>query len=295
MLQNSHYLQPGEMHKQVLETVYRTGHEVSGTKELLGQSFTMQAPVMQHLISARPGSNRRIGILEGLQLVAGWQMPRTMAKYGALGDFQDGEAYYGAYGPRIAPSLSLVCSRLHSEPRTRQAIATIWRAEDVHHIESKDVPCTLTIQFIIRDYRLHMIANMRSSDLWWGWTYDLVQFGLLQACMAEALGYDVGTLTISAGSLHVYERHYKDAVDWILDRKSSKYWMPDDPLWKDVSQWSPCLSHGSWGNQVKAARFMLSKISNKAFSESVFLTHSATAMLQLFERNANGASGGQIV
>jgi thymidylate synthase len=50
-----------------------------------------------------------------------------------------------------------------------------------------DVPCTLTLQFLIRQGRLDMIVNMRSNDLLWGFSYDITQFAFVQRLLAMCL------------------------------------------------------------------------------------------------------------
>jgi hypothetical protein len=84
---------------------------------------------------------------------------------------------------------------------------------------SKDVPCTISIQLLIRDRKLHMIVNMRSNDVVWGLPYDVFSF----TCLQEAFLYmlqergvpvdDLGSYHHHAGSLHIYDTHFELAKD----------------------------------------------------------------------------------
>ena len=46
---------------------------------------------------------------------------------------------------------------------------------------------------------------MRSQDILWGMGNDLPTFSFLQEIVATLLNAEMGTLTVSAGSFHVYD------------------------------------------------------------------------------------------
>ena len=96
-----------------------------------------------------------------------------------------------------------VKGELEKNPNSRRAIIHIKAADNT---ESKDVNCTCTLQFFIRDGKLYMITYMRSNDIWMGFPYDVFQFTNMQILMSMELGVKLGTYTHIAGSLHLYER-----------------------------------------------------------------------------------------
>lgn len=119
-----------------------------------------------------------------------------------------GKVHPGAMGTQI----QAVCSLLRDKPDTRQAVVTMWNAGDLlWAIEGsrKDIPCTLSIQFHLRNNELHMVVTMRSQDLWLGLPYDAFCFAMLQQMMATELGAEMGTYTHCVGSLHLYERNQR--------------------------------------------------------------------------------------
>ncbi len=72
----------------------------------------------------------------------------------------------------------------------------------------------MSFKFLIRQDKLHIIANMRSNDLWLGWPYDNFNFSMLGAYVALLL-YDIykievglGITTINAGSRHLYKPNF---------------------------------------------------------------------------------------
>jgi len=103
-----------------------------------------------------------------------------------------------------------VITLLQEKPNTRQAVITMWNGGDLLHAiigDHKDLPCTLSLQFLLRGRLLHCIATMRSNDVWLGLPYDVFAFTCLQRLIADALKVKTGMYVHQVGSLHVYERN----------------------------------------------------------------------------------------
>lgn len=97
-----------------------------------------------------------------------------------------------------------VKNELKKNPNSRRAVIHIKEASDK---ESKDINCTVCLQFFIRNNKLHMTTYMRSNDLWMGFPYDVFQFTNMQVLMSMELGVELGTYTHISGSLHLYKRN----------------------------------------------------------------------------------------
>jgi len=171
--------------------------------------------------------------IEGLWILRGEANPERLVHYAkAVGDFVNPNTGLmdGAYGPRIrkvpvlrdgngfeikGPSIvtmdqfRIALYRLTKDPNTRQAVVVIHNPMYDWNNQTKDLPCTLTFQFLLRDSRLDMIVNMRSQDAWWGFVYDTGEFQWFQEIMAGWLGVDLGRYIHVDGSLHLYEK------DWV--------------------------------------------------------------------------------
>lgn len=94
---------------------------------------------------------------------------------------------------------------LKIDPNSRRGVINLNYANpDV--IRTKDEPCTIALQFYIRHNKLCCTVMMRSNDIWRGLPYDIVYFTLLQTIIANALGYETGTYTHFATSLHMYDK-----------------------------------------------------------------------------------------
>ena len=96
------------------------------------------------------------------------------------------------------------------DPMSRRAVIPMY-GTDIDHMdeEAKDVPCTIAIEFRLRRGKLNARAIMRSQDILWGMANDIPTFSFLQEIIAILLNAEVGALTITVGSFHVYESRMK--------------------------------------------------------------------------------------
>ena len=132
----------------------------------------------------------------------------------------DGEAVNSAYGYRLtgrhpaAPvnQWQYVVDELTRDRASRRAVALIALPADMT-APTKDFPCTLVLQFMIRGNQLHVSVHMRSNDLVWGFTNDVFAFTMMQEYLLAQLQGVYPELTLGrywhyAGSLHAYDRHF---------------------------------------------------------------------------------------
>lgn len=105
-----------------------------------------------------------------------------------------------------------VKQELTKDPDSRRAVIHIRQPQD-SYMAVKDVPCTLNLQFFIRDSKLHLVVQMRSNDLILGTALDVPAFTFMQEMMALELGLELGFYYHTSNSMHVYERHYKMCED----------------------------------------------------------------------------------
>lgn len=118
--------------------------------------------------------------------------------------------------------LKMVEEMLAKDPASRQAVIHIKQPRDLVNFPSKDVNCTVCLQFLIREGKLYMTTYMRSNDLWMGFPNDVFQFTAIQIYLAMKLGCKLGTYTHIAGSLHLYERDYQTSLENIKKMAEQK-------------------------------------------------------------------------
>lgn len=152
----------------------------------------------------------RYAIGEMLWYMSGNKNLKEIQKYTTGWDrmTDDGKTVNSNYGHCIRHKFGFdqweyVKDLLRKDPQTRQAVIHIKTADDK---ESKDVNCTVCLQFFYRDKKLHMTTYMRSNDIWMGFPYDVFQFTNMLILMSMELGVDIGTYTHVVGSLHLYQR-----------------------------------------------------------------------------------------
>lgn len=142
----------------------------------------------------------------------------------------DEETVNSNYGTRIQKAtcefsgevfdqLKMVEKMLRNDSASRQAVIHIKQARNLVDYPTKDVNCTVCLQFFIRDGKLYMTTYMRSNDLWMGFPNDVFQFTAIQIYLAMRLNVQLGAYTHIAGSLHLYERDYKKALENINSQK----------------------------------------------------------------------------
>lgn len=126
---------------------------------------------------------------------------------------------------------------LSADKDSRQAVMNIHVPSDRHR-GNKDVACTLTLQWFIRENRLHLIVNMRSNDQIFGFTNDVFQFTMLQECMMHELrgaypDLQLGHYYHNAGSMHIYSRHFEMAQAILQNSSDEECIMPSMDAWNE--------------------------------------------------------------
>lgn len=116
-----------------------------------------------------------------------------------------------AYGPRLFRASSSdgrsqfdrVVQLLRTDPDSKRAAMLIMRPDELIDAGNPDVACTLGLQFMLRDGRLHLSAYMRGNDAVIGLLCDTFSFTFIQEYAARHLGVAVGTYTHHVGSMHI--------------------------------------------------------------------------------------------
>lgn len=199
---------------------YESAPRGQKVKEILGASFTIKNPRDRIPYVVGRKFSMSYMVAELIWYLAGDNSTSWISKYSAFWKniSDDGVTANSAYGARLFKphdkiaqgrytQLEYVIDELRKDPDSRRAVMHLRVPDD--SIDAKlDVPCTLALQFFIRDGALHQVANMRSSDLIFGIAYDIPAFTVFQELIANELGVRMGTYTHTSNSLHIYERHF---------------------------------------------------------------------------------------
>lgn len=251
----------GRLSTNILRQGNYTDSRAGRVLEMPGATMlVMQDPHHSMALNRHRRLNPWVSLAEFPWLMAGrndvaWLLP-YLPKAGQFSD--DGKTWRAGYGPRLrmwpdphpegryrepVDQLQRVVDLLRNEPATRQAAISIWDPRR-DWVDSKDIPCTLSLSFMPRAGQLDLLVTMRSNDIVWGLTgVNMVNFtGLLQV-VAACAGMGLGQYTHVAHNLHVYERH------WPMIRRISREAIGERPLDRPFTWVGPA------GREVELERY----------------------------------------
>jgi thymidylate synthase len=220
------------------DALFRLGEEVSPrgepTIELSDVQITLTDPAKAIPYDVGRNLHMAIASAEFIQLLGGYSDVEQLKSISPVFDrFTDGGRLRGAYGPRLHKQWPKLLKRLTADPNTRQGVVTIWRENELEN-DVRDVPCTISLSYTIRNGALDARTHMRSNDFWLGTPYDFGQFTALQRTLAFVLGVEVGTYTHFVNSLHMYKRDINAAKHLVVDSSSTRDLMP--PITFDTTE-----------------------------------------------------------
>jgi len=152
---------------------------------------------------------------------------------------EDKKTMGGAYGPRIVPQLKQCLDLFKEDINTRRSVVHFHSPSDLAR-ESRDIPCPISVQFLVREGKLDMIVSMRSQSIVMVWPYDVALMTMIQEMIACQLGIPIGFYYHFSGSAHIYEdkvgfgKVIMEEMD--LDKESKRVMMPpmDANCFKDI-------------------------------------------------------------
>ena len=198
----------------------------SDVLELIDQKLKLTNPRKLGIYDRARKFKKEYAIAELLWYIGRDPKPGNIGELASIWkDIQDDEgkveSNYGLYV--FGENWEWIVTELESDPESRRAVISIY--DNSHkHSNYRDHPCTMSLQFLIRNEHLNLIWNMRSSDLVFGFCNDMFCASMILQLMLNELDemdLRLGDITFNLGSLHVYERHFK------MIMKVSKFW--NDP------------------------------------------------------------------
>lgn len=208
-------LEINKLYSDLCKRLLKEGKEVAGTKEINNMLFHLED--INNNIVTLSSRNTSIPYVIGelTWYFAGINRCDFIGKFGSMWNriTDDGVTNNSAYGYLIQKKHGFnqfikIIKLLQKDPNSRRAVINI-NTPNENVIETKDEPCTISLQFFVRDNKVDLTTVMRSNDIWFGLTFDIIYFTELQKWVADTLGYEYGTYTHFAGSFHTYERDYE--------------------------------------------------------------------------------------
>lgn len=156
-------------------------------------------------------------------------------------DVADDGVIYGGYGLRLfnwdgLNQVKSLTEMLRRKPDSRRAVVQLFDRADLA-AGKHDVPCTCTLQFLVRENKLQLLTNMRSNDVHWGLPHDVFCFTSLQEIMARSLGVELGSYKHIVGSLHLYTKDTGPAKRFLREG-----WQSTAPVMPEMPEGDPWTS-----------------------------------------------------
>jgi thymidylate synthase len=250
-------------------------------------------------------------------------------------DSEDGKTLYGAYGPRMFnlrghDQIQNIVKLLTEKPESRRAVIQLFDAQDLS-APRKEIPCTCSLQFMIRAGRLNMVTVMRSNDAYLGLSHDVFAFTMIQEILARNLQVELGAYTHFVGSLHIYTRHRSAVQKYLQEgwQPTQNVAMPEmprsdpwssiqallqaeaairlgrdpkqfldglDPYWQDLGRLLEvyrCFQDGNNKEITRIRKKMASPVYDQYITKKVRASRTVprSGQLELFEQDADSDTG----
>jgi thymidylate synthase len=186
------------------------GRRARPTLELLGYMFQVVNPLSCLFYSEERVPNLPYSVASLLWTLSGSDDVESISFYNALGRrfSDDGSRLAGAIGARLlgpdGNQIEAIVNRLSGDPSSRRTVGVVLRPDD-NFRETRDYPCVLAVQYLLRDGELHAVTFMRSQSALMVLPYDAFAFMAIQCFLAAMLQVQPGTYTHFSGSCHIYE------------------------------------------------------------------------------------------
>jgi len=141
------------------------------------------------------------------------------------------------YGYQWAFQIENVLFELKENPFSRRLMVNSWNYSELDDMNLP--PCHYNWQLLCYEndngtIDLDMVVSMRSSDLFVGLPFNLVNYGTLLHLISHHVGYNARNLHINMASAHIYCSHI-ETVKTLLDRSITPYKQSTITLLHDAS------------------------------------------------------------
>ncbi|MEU8203393.1 thymidylate synthase [Streptosporangium sp. NPDC049046] len=233
------------------------------SREVLNVSFTLTDPRRRTPALATRRTNIIFNLAEALWYLAGrddldmigYYAPRLRSL--AVDGARLGGTAYGPrlFAPRGRSQFDHAVKLLTADPDSKRAAMTVMRPFEFADLSNPDVACTLAVQFLIREGRLHTVVFMRGNDALLGLLCDAFSFTFIAEFTALQLGVPLGTYTHQVSSMHVNEPDLPRVQAILAERTRPPVMAPAMPA---TTTWHTIQKVLDWEEALRANRRRLS-------------------------------------
>lgn len=233
-----------EQWKNILKEVKEKGNTVTrdkkrDIKEIISYQFKIEDPRDRIIFNKNFELNIFQCVGQFLWITQGSFNAEAITYYVPISErfSSDGIRMIGAYGPRLfgiqhMNQIKHIIDILDEDTSRRRAVASIYLPQFDQHKVSDEVPCTLNLQYLIREKNVHAVTYMRSQNAFRLLPYDVFLFTMLQeyisAVLTTAHDLSLGNYNHYSGSFHIYQDELP-FIEKVLE-DDSKYSYKMDPM-----------------------------------------------------------------
>ena len=207
-----------DVYKELLNTLQKQ-EVVGNTKEINNCCLIVHNPTLVNFYLPNRKISEKYANAELEWYWSGDNSCKTIGKFAKmwLDLTDDGETNNSAYGYIIQKKygfdqLQQIIELLKKDKNSRRAVLNI-SDPSINRITTKDMQCTIALQFLIRNNELQMTVYMRSNDIYFGLPYDYIYFVSIGQYIANKLNINFGLYTHHATSMHMYLRDEEKFIE----------------------------------------------------------------------------------
>ena len=193
--------------RKILDYIMKNGVEYTDRrKKLCKEALNITA-----IVESTEGIMKPIEILGKFNK---WLYPSLEQIENVITGKEDSEEYYYNYGERafnydgFNQVEDYVIPLLKKTPTSKRAFVTFLDPNKDTQSTKKEVPCLVMMNFNIREGKLHSTLIIRSNDMFHGWPGNLAQAYFLTRYVAKSLNCQIGTITTTSISAHIFEEQF---------------------------------------------------------------------------------------
>ena len=242
-----------QSYNDLIDLVKNYGQETKPRDKPTIEIVNLSVEMSTGILIKRRGMNVKLAFVEGLMLIGGFfdlDLIKAVAPNANHKLFER----QSDYGERVRTQVPLILDELMNDNHSRRAVLQF---NGTLHTGTDNIACTLTSQYLMRQFLFSSTYTMRSWDLALGFPNDIVMFSMLTQAIHRVLGgneFSPSTLRINAMSAHLYHETMNRAIVDYAEGEPTTYMfeLPDDRwprTWPEIQAKAKALAydHEAWG------------------------------------------------
>ena len=133
-------------------------------------------------------------------------------RFGAHDEVADYESRLYESVPTGVDQIQYVLDLLKKDPNSRRIVVNAWNAKDLDKMCL--APCHPMFQFYVTEgNKLSCCFYMRSVDMFLGFPFNLLSYGVLTHIIAQTVGMEAKELIFMGGDTHIYKNHIEQVKE----------------------------------------------------------------------------------